>query len=84
MPGKAAKVWLSEKQFEILKRISHETTASVRLVQRRRNHFVSHEETLFHGILASSIPIPQVSVIPAKINPAPTKPDKPINQGCTS
>ena len=34
MLGKAAKVRLSEKQFEILNKISHETTASVRLVQR--------------------------------------------------
>jgi len=36
MPGKAAKVPLSEKQLELLHKISRETTASVRLVQRSR------------------------------------------------
>lgn len=36
MPGKAAKVQLSEKQQGILKQISRESTASVRLVQRCR------------------------------------------------
>ena len=46
MPGKAAKVRLSEKQFEILKRISHETTASVRLVQRCRIILLAFEGLL--------------------------------------
>jgi len=36
MPGKAAKVRLSEKQLGILQKISRETTASVRLIQRSR------------------------------------------------
>ena len=36
MPGKAAKVRLSEKQMDILRKISREATASVRLVQRSR------------------------------------------------
>jgi len=36
MPGKAAKVPLSEKQLELLHKISRETTASVRLGQRSR------------------------------------------------
>ena len=31
---------------------------------------------LFHGILASIIPIPHVSVIPAKIRPAPMSPER--------
>lgn len=36
MPGKAAKVRLSEKQMDMLRKISREATASVRLVQRSR------------------------------------------------
>ena len=35
----------------------------------------------FHGICASSIPMPQVSVIPANTSPAPTKPDSQIQLG---
>ena len=34
MPGKAAKIQLSEKQLELLQKIRRETTASVRLVQQ--------------------------------------------------
>jgi transposase len=56
MPGKAAKIRLSEKQMEILGRISRETTATVRLVQRcqiilhayagRLNQDIAHEVKL--------------------------------------
>ncbi len=35
--------------------------------------------TWFHGMRASSKPMPQVSVMPAKTSPAPTKPARPRN-----
>ena len=38
----------------------------------------------FHGIRASSNPIPQKSVTPAKISPAPMKAHNPKNPGWTS
>ncbi len=38
---------------------------------------------LFHGMRASSIPIPQVSVIPAKTSPAPTNPERANHAGLT-
>ena len=37
----------------------------------------------FHGIRANIIPIAQVSVIPAKVSPAPTKAARPIQYGST-
>ena len=46
MPGKAAKVQLSEKQLELLQKIRHETTASVRLVQRSRIILLAFERRL--------------------------------------
>src|SRR5262249_45537016 len=47
-------------------------------------HIAAGPFTWFHGIRARSIPIPQVSVTPAKTSPAPTKADRPTNAGCTS
>ena len=38
----------------------------------------------FQGIRARSIPIPQVSVTPAKTRPAPTNAASPRNPGCTN
>ena len=46
MPGKAAKVRLSEKQLGILQKISRETTASVRLIQRSRIILLAFEGSL--------------------------------------
>lgn len=34
--------------------------------------------TRFQGILAINMPMAQLSVIPAKIKPAPTNPERPI------
>ena len=39
---------------------------------------------LFQGIRASSNPIPQKSVMPAKTNPAPTNADRPKKPRCTN
>jgi hypothetical protein len=36
---------------------------------------------LFHGIRANTIAMPQVSVIPANISPAPTKAERAIQPG---
>jgi len=46
MPGKAAKIQLSEKQLELLQKIRRETTASVRLVQRSRIILLAFERQL--------------------------------------
>ena len=46
MPGKAAKIQLSEKQLELLQKIRRETTASVRLVQRSRIILLAFERRL--------------------------------------
>lgn len=54
-------------------------TKGMQATLRVRNHFVSHKEAWFHGIPASIIPIPQMSVMPAKVRPSPTKPERPIN-----
>jgi len=43
MPGKAAKVRLSEKQMDILSKITRESTVSVRLRQRARIILLAHE-----------------------------------------
>jgi hypothetical protein len=47
-------------------------------------HFLEHEfdetvaaATWFHGIFANSTPMPQVSVIPANVRPAPMNADSP-------
>ena len=40
-------------------------------------------DTRFHGIRASTRPMPQVSVTPAKTSPAPTNADRPRNPGWT-
>ncbi len=40
-------------------------------------------QSWFHGMRANSMPMPQVSVMPAKTSPAPTNPAKPKNQGLT-
>jgi len=50
----------------------------------RATHVVGLLDTRFHGILASRSPMPQVSVTPAKIKPAPTNPDRAIHQGLNS
>ncbi len=42
---------------------------------------VVYEAARFQGIFASSMPIPQVSVIPAKTRPAPTNADSPRKLG---
>lgn len=52
MPGKAAKIPLSEKQLEILQQISRETTAPVRLVQRARIILLGFEGRLNEDIAA--------------------------------
>jgi putative transposase len=50
MPGKAAKVPLSEKQLVILQQIARESTASVRLVQRCRIILLGFEARLNEDI----------------------------------
>lgn len=61
MPGKAAKVRLSEKQLDILQKISHETTASVRLVQRSRI-ILSAFEGLLNEEIAGEVSLNQRQV----------------------
>lgn len=39
---------------------------------------------LFHGMRANNKPIPHQSVTPAKINPAPTNPDRTRRAGCSN
>ncbi len=52
MPGKAARIPLSEKQLEILQRINRESTAPVRLVQRCRIILMGFEGRLNEDIAA--------------------------------
>lgn len=52
MPGKAAKIPLSEKQLAILQQITHERTAPVRLVQRCRIILLGFEGRLNEDIAA--------------------------------
>jgi hypothetical protein len=52
MPGKAAKVQLSEKHLEILNKIIRESTAAVRLVQRCRIIVLAYEGWLNEDIAA--------------------------------
>ena len=53
---------------------------SHRLITYYAEHWL-FVDTLFQGIRARIIPIPQVSVIPANMSPAPTKADRPIRDG---
>lgn len=50
MPGKAAKLQLTEVQFNILNQITRDTTAAVRLVQRSRVILLGFEGKLNEGI----------------------------------
>lgn len=52
MPGKAAKVPLSEKQFDILQQIARQSTAATRLVQRCRIILLGFEGRLNEDIAA--------------------------------
>ncbi len=51
------------------------------LTDGKHSHAGSAFDHLFHGIFAKHIAMPQVSVMPANMRPAPTKPLSPMNHG---